>query len=130
MTERDPSMAEVHQVEAEDIPKLAEVPVRIEGPVRAQTLPATSWSARSYELSATEAVRVARRDARRKRGVITVVTQAAWLGPSQSAAKSGVGYRMGAAATSIIEFTHTEEIWAIGDTAGSILSIFEEYWTE
>jgi hypothetical protein len=128
MTDRVPDMQEVHQ-SFEDEPNIREVPVKIIGPVDAQALPAQAWSTRSYELTTAEPTRVARRDPRRKRAVIGVVTQAAWIGTSQANAKVNVGYRMGAAATSVIELTHTEEIWAVADTAGSILSILEEYWT-
>jgi hypothetical protein len=128
MTDRVPDMQAVHQDYADE-PGIREVPVRVENPVAVQALPAQAWATRSYELTTTEATKVARRDPRRKRAVIGVVTQAAWIGTSQSIAKVGVGYRMGAAATSTIELTHTEEIWATADTAGSILSILEEYWT-
>ena len=128
MTDRVPDLQEVHQ-SFEDEPNIREVPVRVVGPVDVQSLPAQAWATRSYELTIAEATKVARRDPRRKRAVIGVVTQAAWIGTSQSIAKAGVGYRMGAAATSTIELTHTEEIWAIADVAGSILSILEEYWT-
>jgi hypothetical protein len=126
--QREPSQSEVYQSES-DVPGMIEVPVRVEGPVRAQALPAESWAVAFYELSTTEATRVARRDPRRKRAVITVATQLAWIGPTQSGCRPNVGYRMGAAATSTIEITHTEEIWAMADTAGSLLSILVEYWT-
>lgn len=128
MTDRVPDMQAVHQSYSDE-PNIKEVPVRVENPVGVQALPAEAWATRSYELSTTEPTKVARRDPRRKRAVISVVTQAAWIGTSQSIAKVSVGYRMGAAATSVIELTHCEEIWAVADTAGSILSIIEEYWT-
>jgi len=131
MTDRLPDMQEVYQSNAEDLRKdpIPEVPVRIDDLVRTQALPAQSWAVAFFELSTSEPTRIARRDPRRKRAVITVATQLAWIGPTQSQARQNVGYRMGAAATSTIEITHTEEVWAIADQAGSLLSIFAEYWT-
>lgn len=127
MTERDPSIAEVHQVEAEDIPKLAEVPVRIEGPVRSQLLPATSWTAVTHELTATEAIKVVNRDARRSRFTLIPAAQI-WIGVVQSQAKPNVGGSLPANVP--VEQRHTEEVWALANTGTTTLTVLEEYWTE
>jgi len=120
----------VHEVEASEVPDAVSVPVQVQGPIRVQPLPATSWSAHHFELSATQATKIAQADPRRSRAIITVATQAAWIGPSQQQAANGLGYRQGAAATSTLELRHNNEIWAIADTAGALLSIIEEYWTD
>jgi hypothetical protein len=127
MSEREPNTAEVHQVEAEYVEDLIEVPVRIEGPVRAQVLPATSWTAVTYELTATDSIKVVNRDARRSRFTLVAAADA-WIGAVQSQAKANVGGLVPANVP--IEQRHTEEVWAIADTGTTTLTVLEEYWTE
>ena len=130
MTDRLPDMQEVYQSNAEELAedKVPDIPVIIQNLVRIQTLPAQSWAARSFELAINDPVQIARRDPRRKRALITVTTQTAWIGPTQSIAKQNVGFRV-PAGVQPIEITHSEEIWAVADQAGSLLSIMAEYWT-
>jgi hypothetical protein len=126
MSEREPSQAEVQQTEPEVyLPQ--EVPVRVEGPVRAQALPATSYTDRTFELDALTAVRVAPRDPRR---AVLLMTPAAavWIGPVQSAAKVNVGGLL--VANVPVYHRHTEEVWAIAATGTTTLSVHEEFWTE
>jgi hypothetical protein len=126
MSQREPTQAEVQQAEAEYIP-LQEVPVKIEGPVRAQTLPATSYTDRTFDLDATNAIRVAPRDPRRS---VLLMTPAAavWIGPVQSAAKVNVGGLL--VANVPVYHRHTEEVWAVAATGTTTLSVHEEFWTE
>jgi hypothetical protein len=126
VSEREPSQAEVQQAEPEAYEPM-EVAVRVEGPVRAQTLPATSYTDRTFDLDATTAVRVAPRDPRRS---VLLMTPAAavWIGPVQSAAKVTVGGLL--VANTPVYHRHTEEVWAIAATGSTTLSVHEEFWTE
>lgn len=125
----EPTQKEVEQHEEEG-KGLPPVNVVVLGPVKAQTMPAESWGAMTYDLSATEAIKIAKADPRRARAIINVTTQAAWLGPSQSGTRVGTGFRHGAGAQVFSYWTHTGEIWAIAEQAGSSLAIAQEYWTE
>lgn len=125
MSDREPDITEVHQAEAEYAEDLREVPVRIEGPVRAQVLPATSWTAITYELTATDSIKIANRDPRRSR--ITLIPAAEiWIGAVQSQAKANVGGSLPANVPVVQQ--HTEEIWAIADTTTTTLTVLEEFW--
>ena len=130
MTERLPDMQEVYQSNAadEDRGPIPVVPVSIDDPVRAQALPAQSWATAFFELSTGDAVRIARRDPRRKRAVINVAGQVVWIGPTQSIARKNVGFRI-ALTDGPIEITHSEEIYATGDVAGASVCVLAEYWT-
>jgi hypothetical protein len=125
-TTREPSQAEVQQAEPEAFMP-AEVPVKVEGPVRAQILPPTTWAVRSFEVDNLEAQKIVNRDPRRARVLVTAQA-VVWIGPAQATAKVSVGFRLPAA--TVLELLHTEEVWVIADTGTTTVSISESYWTE
>lgn len=128
MTERDPTQEELDQREPAD---LQAVPVRIEGPVRSQQLPAQTWAAKTIELTDDETIRVLNRDPRRKRAYLLSNDGATWIGASQ-AGTLNVGFRLpdGGLDGLGLELTHSEEVWAVADGNTSNLRMVVEYWAE
>jgi hypothetical protein len=131
MTEgmRDPTPAEIHQVEGEATPDV-EVPVRVEGPVDVRSLPAVAWAATRYEVTdQTGPVKASSRNPFRKRILLHSETSGFFYGPSQGA----VAGRAGApfiAPNVVVELTHTEEIWIQNKAAESpLVSVSEEMWS-
>jgi hypothetical protein len=127
MSEHQPDTSEV--IQQEDVP-LQTVPVQVEGPVRSQTLPATSWSARHYETDDGEAIKIARRDPRRIRLMLQTFSLNHWIGENQQKARTSVGFIVPGGA--FRELYHTEEVWAIVASGGGSdgISVIEEYWTD
>jgi hypothetical protein len=126
VSERDPSQAEIDQVEPEVYAPM-EVPVKVEGPIRAQLLPATAFTATTRALTATEAIKVASRDVRRSR-VVLIASATVWIGVNQMQAKQNVGGSLPANVP--VEMRHTEDIYAIADAATPTLTVIEEFWTD
>jgi hypothetical protein len=127
LSERDPTQTEVDQVEPEAFEEYQVVTVKVAGPVRAQTLPATAYADHTYDLDAVTAVKVANRDPRRSY-LHFIASAASWVGPVQSAAKTNVGGKI--PANIIVPAYHTEEIWAIAETGTAVITVHEEFWTE
>lgn len=125
MSDREPTEAEIHQTEPEFYMP-AEVPVRVEGPIRAQVLPRQGWAIRTIELSVTP-TKLVGREPRRGR-VLLVASALSWVGNVETQAKANVGFRVPASIP--VEFSHTEEIWGVADTGTATISVSEEFWTE
>lgn len=129
MSEREPSQAEVDQVEPEAFAEdLRTVTVKVSGPVRSQLMPAQIWSVRNYELTATQATKIANRDPKRQQ--LKVSNQGIiWIAPVEMGAKQNVGFRI-PILSAPNDFFHTEEVWAISDSGTTSVSVSEAYWTE
>jgi hypothetical protein len=125
MSEREPTEVEVHQVEAEAYGG-TDIPVRVEGVVRAQSLPYQGWALRTYDLTTTS-VKIANRDTRRGR-IVIVASALCWIGNVETQAKPNVGFRVPSGI--IVPFMHGEEVWAAADTGTASISVSEEFWTE
>lgn len=125
MSEREPTEVEVHQVEPEAYGP-TDIPVRVEGPVRSQSLPYQGWAIRTYDLATTPS-KVANRDTRRGR-IMLIASALCWAGNVETQAKANVGVRIPAGI--VVPFMHGEEMWAAADTGTASLSISEEFWTE
>lgn len=126
MSEREPDTSEV--IQQEDI-ALQTVPVKVEGPVRTQALPAPIGSMRSYTVTES-ASPILNRDARRRRAVIVTIDQPIYVGLSQNEADSGMGFLLPVSVP--LEITHADEVWAAVSLAvgESIVSVLNELWTE
>jgi hypothetical protein len=126
VTEREPSKTEVDQVEPEAYLPM-DIAVRVEGPVRAQPLPAQQWGVRTFEVPVLPAVRISAHNPRRSR-LLIVASALAWIGPVETTAKANVGLRV--PASTPMELTHLEDVWAAADTGTAIISVSEEYWAD
>jgi hypothetical protein len=129
MTDRYPSEAETHQVEAEAMLPV-EVPVRVEGPVDMRSLPAVAWFPTRYELSdATGPIKASSRNPYRRRLTLHSETSGFFYGSSQSqvAGRSTAPF---IAQNVVVVLEHTEEVW-IGNIAAQspVVSVVEEMWT-
>jgi hypothetical protein len=127
-TQPDPD--EVLQHEVETAQRIAPVPVVVEGPIRAQLPPATSWAAFSIGLTNAEPILVLSRNPMRKRAVFISNGGATWLGGQASRVRDD-GFRLPDSADGFsLEITHSGEVWAESDGASSILRVSDEYWTD
>lgn len=126
---REPSMEEVHQVEAE-VYEPREVPVRVEGDVNVRSLPGVAWNTNRFQLSDTVGpVRATGRNPFRKRLLLIAETSGFLFGASdeQVRTRNNAGF---VPLTTVIELQHTEEVW-INNNAGESpkATIIEEMWT-
>lgn len=127
----DPTMAEVQQEEAPALPIVA-VPVRVDGVVRVQELPAQSGSVRSVVLDADgRAVRVAKPDARRKRLRLLASGQPVYFGYDQATADSPVAGVLPVGVVLAIE-PRDAELWVRSATAATAatLTVINDQWTQ
>lgn len=140
----DPNFGRDEIVQAE-VPEaqgefLASIPVTINGPVHNRPLSARAAGMRSYTMSTTTAQKIATRDTRRKRILITAVdtsgsgTSVA-LGVTKNDAEGVYAFKLplfqvsGTTATSIIlELTTIDELWAMANGAAFTVSIVSENW--
>lgn len=127
--DREPTEAEVHQVEAEAMPPI-EVPVRVEGPVEVRLLPAVAWTVTRYQVSDTTGpIKAVGRNPYRKRALLQSQTKGFFYGNSheQVRTRSTAGYSEFGIP---VELTHTEEIW-INNVATETpdVTVNEEMWT-
>jgi hypothetical protein len=105
------------------------VPVIVESPVKAQAMPGIApWAPGTLTVDATNPQQIVGADPRRKRLVITAQTAAAFLSDSSAGALSNRRFRM--PTDNPREFTHTGEVWALADTGSSVVSWYQEFWTE
>ena len=126
---RDPTEYEVNQVEAEAYGG-TEIPVKIEGPADVRILPAVAWNLTRYELSDTVGpVKASSRNPLRKRLMLITETSGALFGASSEHVRSRTTAGF-IPLTTVIELTHTEEVW-INNNAGESpkVTVVEEMWT-
>lgn len=125
---------DVDAVEQQPAPELATVPVRVEGPVQAQTLPALHGRHGSVRTSATDAELLSGADARRGRLVLLLIGDPAvdsfFVGNSAQAAERGVGEATQWPAREPMVIRHREAVYVRSSTDGLVLSYWTELWAD
>lgn len=123
-----PTVPEVVQSEQTDEPT---VPVRVEGPVRVQQLPAAHGSHFAVTFDdATTAVKVLGRNPLRKRVLLAAKTGDVWVGTGKAATEKNDAFLL-ISTSPPIEITHMDELWARPDSnAAAVLSVVLELWTD
>ena len=129
--------------EQEDAYNTTPVPTVICEPVRSIILPARIGAFTQHTLSTTTPIRVLDRDPRRKRAVITLFDTAgasdgAVLGGTQAVSLNngfllpfpGPNIAAGNVASTVLEITSVDEVWATAMTAACTLSVMNEQWAE
>lgn len=119
------------------------IPTVVCEPVRTVALPARIGAFAQFTLSTTVPIRVLDRDPRRKRAVITLFDTAgasdgAVLGGTQAVSLNngfllplpGPGIAAGNVASTMLEITSVDEVWATALTAACTLSVMNEQWAE
>lgn len=116
------------------------VPVSIQGVVDIRLLAARGAGMRSYNLSTTQAVKVAGHDPRRRFLKLNCVdftgtSHGVRLGQSANEAMSPQAFILpvfqvgGSTATSVpLELSSINELWAVADTAACTLAVISENW--
>lgn len=126
MSSADPTGSEIQQSELRDVPA---VPVRVEGPVRVQTMPAIIASFRLIVVPFDgQAHQILKKDPRRARVFMRGLAGLAWLGTVESQATSRQGFELSAQVN--LEMRHGDEVWAMADTVDVRISIMQELWAE
>lgn len=125
-----PDPEEVLQVEPDRVLDSSSVPVAVDGPVRVQTLPASpQWAVFRQTIDQSTPQQLIGADARRKRCVIMGEGSFGFfLGNDRVGMTSGRVFR--STVNVPLEFTHTGEIWGLGDGGSAILSVYIEQWTD
>ena len=123
-----PEPSEVLQVE-EYPAHIPAVPVVVEGPVKSQQLPGIGpWAPGQLTIDAVTPQQIVGPDPRRKR--LVVMAQSASVFLSDSSAGAAGNRRFRTPVDQRHEFTHTGEVWALGDGGTAIVSWYVEFWTE
>jgi hypothetical protein len=125
-----PDPEDVLQVEPDRVLASSSVPVAVDGPVRVQTLPASpQWAVFRQTIDQNTPQQLLGADPRRKRAVIMGEGSFGFfLGNDRSGINAGRVFR--STVNIPLEFTHTGEIWALGDGGSTILSVYLEQWTD
>jgi hypothetical protein len=133
---------DVTEAEQRDDVKLVAIPTKVENLVDVRVVPSKRGTMETFYPAATAAALSAGNgiiqgaDPRIRRIVIAVSVQSCWLG-TQEALKSlsagnavgGAGMFLAPVGTYTWEGIH-EDLWAMAATAGSIVSVRREYWTD
>ena len=123
----DPPNPELDDVQQREVPSLACVPVRIEGPVRVLNLPNRFGGLSSDVLMASDAtnarpIRIL--DADQRRAVATLIGSDAWYMMRQS-----TGTRAPIPANVPVVVTHAEAVWALGQAGKTVtLTAIQEFY--
>ena len=115
----------------EPMPVLAApVPVAVDGPVKTQTLPGNpQWASFRQTFDQNTPQQLLGADPRRKRAVVCGEGSFGFfLGQDRNGLSSGRAFRC--TVNVPLEFTHTGEIWALGDGGSAILSVYVEQWAD
>lgn len=117
-----PDLDEVLQVENVE-PHL--VPVKVCEPAEVRELPAKRIAPHVVPVGTTAGVKLLSADPRRKSALIIARTQDILIGANQAQAQlSGTWIPK----TVLFPITACTELWAVGDGAGTDVSVIEEYW--
>jgi hypothetical protein len=113
------------------------VRVTVETPVNVRQLPAVSWAVQKFNINnagdgssstAPVPVMILGNNPRRKRAVISVRGQIAYIGQTSGMASINDGFVM--ASPSTLEMTHQREVWCIGGAgSASEVTVLEENYT-
>lgn len=130
MSSADPTGSEIQQSE---IPEILAVPVRVEGPVRVQLLPAVVGASSYKNITDTNAHRILRADSRRKRAIILSVDQPIYVAESDGQIVTASGSGAFLLPERIPhEITHREDVWVglANPTGQTVVSVLHELWSE
>lgn len=125
----DPTVDEILQDEA---PALLSVPVRVEGVVRVQPLPAQGGAVKAVILAADAlSIKVAKADPRRKAVRLIAVGQPVIFGYDQATADSSAGGVLPVGVVLSID-NRDAELWVRAGTpaTASTLTIINDQWTQ
>lgn len=111
--------------QAEDYDKLHLIPVKVCEPTEVRELPSKRVSARTVPVITTAGIKLLSADPRRKFATILARSQDIRIGSSQSAAQLTGAWVPGVVP---LQITTVAELWAVGDTAATDVSVIEEYW--
>lgn len=138
--DRTPEVAEILQdvdVAEQAVPPL---PVVVAAPAPVKLLPGIAAGMLSYDLVTTAAVQILSRDPRRKRAVLVGFTaqatcRGARLGPTPAGASFDRAFLFASALAAggfpaCIEYTSTDELWAVADTQVCTVSVLNEQWAD
>jgi hypothetical protein len=119
-------------LQTEEIPQhIQPVPVTVEGPLRAQLLPAPLWSAVTLTLNTDEPQQIFGAEPRRRRACIQLTAATCWIAPTREGAESEFNaFRLSATTSFIAEFFVTGELWIKRDSGNPVVACFQEFWTE
>ncbi len=120
----------VSEIEGSEIPDAPSVKVQVEGPVRTQDLPATSWAVELVQpTDSTGALKLVHADPRRKRVIVMSTSGSFYMAPTQAQANIRLAAHL-AQNTSFV-FTHRDEIWVNNEPGGAPdISAVVELWTD
>lgn len=134
----EPDNAELQQVEAPALP-LGPIPVKVEGPVRVQTMPAKGEGA--YRIvqvaglvtsgaSGSGAVRVLTADPRRQSAYVLAIDNDLYIG-SEMGQANNAQVAMPWPAGTPMPVGHAGEVWASSQSSsGSVVAIIAEQWAD
>lgn len=127
------------QVEQRDDVKLVAIPTKVENLVDVRVLPSKRGTMETFYPGATgaTAVLVQGADPRIRRVILSVTGQACWFGTQEaiknlntaSAVGSGGLFNAPVGPQPAWEGIH-EDLWAMAVSAGSVVSVRREYWTD
>lgn len=127
----DPTVDEVQQDEAPALP-LVPVPVRVDGVVRVQPMPAQGGSAKSVVLAADAAsIKIAKPDPRRASIRLVAVDQKVYFGYSQAEADSSTAALLPTGL--VVAITNRDaEVWVRSGVAAqaATLTVINDQWTQ
>jgi len=121
----DPTGSEIQQ---EETPEYPAIRVQVEGPVKAQLVPALNASMFNRVVTAGAPVQILKKDPRRSRVFLRGIGGTVWLGNVESQATMHTGFQL--SATVNIEMFHGDEVWAQADTVDVVVSILQEMWAD
>jgi hypothetical protein len=118
-----PDLDEIQQVE--DYDKLHVIPVEICGPAEVRELPSIRVAPRTVTVDTVAGAKVLSADPRRKTATIIARAGDIRIGASQSQAQlSGAWLPL----KTPVQISSVGQLWAVGDTAPTDISVIEEYW--
>jgi hypothetical protein len=128
----------VTEAEQRDPVQLIAIPTEVKGVVNTRSLPAKRGSMETFYPGATAgtAVLIQGADPRIRRVILSVTAQACWFGTQEAVKALSAGSTTGGAGlfsapvgNVTFEGIH-EDLWGMAATAGSIVSVRREYWTD
>jgi len=130
-----PDLPEVLQTESGGyaVPKMPAIPVRVEGYVTTQEVPAVRSTTRSISLTNadTDAQELVGEDPRRKALTLWVETQGVYLNEARQGVTGATPYGAHLPAGGSVTINHQNPVWIRGDNASAALvSFLLEQWAD
>lgn len=128
----DNNVGDVNDIEQEadrdEIPYMPSVPVAVDGPVQVHQVPSVSSGVRNFTgVTATEAVRVANADPRRRSLTIISVGQNMYVGNDKVNVEGGTHAALWPANVPLV-ITHSDWVWVKSATSTTVVSVLSENW--